>query len=159
MRSRSFATAIGLVVLLIGLVFVFVGVSSGSEERALARRAVVAQGLVSEKRIDHVTRHKKGGGTAEQTLHLVRYRFVTRTGVGLDGEQAVSEALWRRLQQDGPIAVRYLEANPFVNRADAEPGTSPDLLLAAGSLLTAGGFIFLVVVIHGKRGMTRTGGA
>ena len=151
MATRSFATVLGLVVFLIGLVLVFVGVSSGAEERALARQGLVAQGTVAEKRIDHVTRRKRGGGTAEETLHVVRYRFATRLGAALDGEQAVSDALWQGLRQDGPIAVRYLEANPFANRVAAEPGANPDRYLAAGILIASAGFVFLVVLIHGKR--------
>jgi hypothetical protein len=155
---RSFATVLGLVVLVIGFASIFVGVSRGADERALAREGMVVQGTVTEKRIDHVSRHRQGGANEQRTLYVVGYRFTTRTGAGLDGEQVVGEALWRRLRQDGPIAVRYLEADPFTNRADAEPGASNDVFLAAGSLLSAGGLIFLVVLIRRKRRTTRTGG-
>jgi hypothetical protein len=155
--AGSFAKVLGLAVLVIGLAFLFVGVTRGSEGRALARNGLVVQGTVTEKRIDHVSRHKKAGGNDERTLYVVQYRFSTRLGAVLDGEQAVGESLWRGLRKDGPIAVRYLEANPFINRTDAESDASADIFLVAGGVLAAGGLTFLVALIREKRKTMRTG--
>jgi hypothetical protein len=151
MRSRSFATVFGLVVLVAGLAFFYIGVTQGAEERALARHGVVVQGTVTDKRIDHVTRRRRGGGTLEERLYVVRYRFATQQGAGVDGERPVSEALWRALRQNSGIAVRYLQSDPFNNRPDAEPAREMDVFLLAGILLASASFVFLVVQIRRNR--------
>jgi hypothetical protein len=149
MRSRSF-TVFGLVVLVAGLGFIYLGVTRGAEARALARHGVVVQGTVTDKRIDHVTRRRRGG-TEEERVYVVRYRFPIRSGAGIDGEQPVGEALWRTLHQDGAIAVRYLESDPFNNRPEAERTSEADLFLLAGLLLASASFTFLAVLIHKNR--------
>lgn len=149
MRSRSLATLGGLVVLVVGLAFIYIGVTTGAGERALARDGIVAQGTVADKRIDHVTRRR--GARKEERLYIVRYRFATRQGVGVEGERPVSETLWRSLRQDGTIAVRYLESDPFNNRPDAESQRQADVFLFGGIPLAAASFVFLVVLIHRNR--------
>lgn len=140
---RSFAFVLGVIAFGIGLIFCVIGFSGGSEERALRREGRVSQGTVLEKRIEHVTRRKKGGGIEEQRLHLIRYRFTTQGGATPEGEQAVGEALWRSLRQDGPVAIRYLESDPFANRLDAEPGSVIDTFLVVSGLFAAAGVVLI----------------
>jgi hypothetical protein len=141
---RQTAIRIGLIAVVVGLGLAVFRLSSGSEARALERDGVVVQGTVMQKRIENVTRRRKVGGVERQTFHLVRYRFKTRPGADLEGETAVGEAVSRNLRESGPIAVRYLEANPFVNRADAGPGPDLDRWLLSSGLLVAAGLLLLL---------------
>jgi hypothetical protein len=144
---RRVALAFGVVALLSGLALVTGVIFPAPAEWRLARRGLVVEGTVVEKRIDHVTRRKAFGRAEDNRLYVVHYAFATRRGETADGEQAVGEARWRSLTQNGPVAVRYLETDPQTSRLDAESREASAVLPATGGMLVAGGLVVLLLTL------------
>ena len=151
---RSFAFVLGLALSAIGIVILSVGLWSKSGDLALARDGVVVSGTVTDKRVEHVLRQKKGGGMDERTRRIVRYRFNTRAGTTQEGERDVTDAIWAQLEQNGPIAIRYLESDPFTNRPDLEPISGADPFLVIGGLIGSIGLLVFAGGVRTVRGVT-----
>lgn len=140
--ARSFPFVFGLALLVFGLPILLTGLRVGAGERALKRDGVVSRGTVIERSLNRETSPKKG--SESRTVYMLRYRFPAGSGTSVEGEQALSEATWKRLQRDGPVAIRYLPADPFVNRVDAEPRGGGERLTIAGAAMTVAGWAFFL---------------
>lgn len=117
---HSAAFVLGLILLVFGLPILATGIRAGGSDRRLARNGVLSQGTVIARSLNRDIRQRKGGATESRTIYVLRYRFAAGGGTTVEGEQAISEQRWKRLERDGPVAIRYLPADPFVNRVEGE---------------------------------------
>lgn len=132
------------VLLLVGAIGAFVGLSGHAQRQAGTRRALVEQGAIAT---GHVTRLWSSGDDRRR----VAYQF-TVNGRAYDGRVRVSEQRRRALQVGSPVDVRYLPADARVSDLGGPVSGGMPLVLpyvVAVAMVVAGGLCLLV--IRGQR--------
>lgn len=112
----------GGIFLAVGTLFTVIGAGAGIQEyRSDARlRAdgVVTSGMVLTKAVGGSKSGSSGSGSS-RTYH-VGYRFTTADGQVVRESRQVGAETWDRLQERGPIEVRYLPGAPRTHRLVGE---------------------------------------
>jgi hypothetical protein len=143
LARRSFWLLFGGIWLFVGLVFLAFSVVFAFHEFEYATSGVTTTGVV-------LTRDIEPAGSNSSTQYRVSYRFTTVQGEVVEGSDAVSVATWERLQERGPIEVRYLPGRPSSNRlALGADSALPLLLLLVGLVIAGAGAVVFVRALRG----------
>lgn len=108
LARRSFWLLFGGIWLFVGLFFLAFALVFAFNEFEYARSGVTTTGMVLTKDIVPARSNSS-------TEYRVSYRFTTGQGEVVEGSDAVEIATWERLQERGPIEVRYLPGRPSTN--------------------------------------------
>lgn len=131
--------------LVAGALFTVIGIGIGVKEyrndARLRTEGVVTSGMVLTKSVS--TSRSGSSGSSSPTYH-VGYRFTTADGQVVQDSREVRAETWDRLQERGPIEVRYLPGSPRTHRVGADSADFVLPLIMTGSglvLLLLGGFV------------------
>ncbi len=163
MNPKNFWFWFGGIWLVVGTIFLVVGVSVGVYRSQLNDRldkeGRTVDGIVLTKEI-YTTSNKRGSRSSPS--YRVAFRFVPREGEMVRGTADVTTEEWDLLEERGPIQVTYLPEQPQSYRVT---GQSQDVLLpiifgvVGGVVGSIGGFIVYNAVGKRKREkeLSRTG--
>ncbi len=133
-----------------GLLFLGIGVGAGVQKAREAKRfethGSTARGMVLIKRIHD--------GTADDssTGHYVEFRFETASRAQIRGSAKVDSGTWAKLDERGPIDVRYLPEAPHHYRVAGQSSGFflPWLFGGLGSIFTVLAVVILVAGLRSK---------
>ncbi|MFN0170833.1 MAG: DUF3592 domain-containing protein [Bryobacteraceae bacterium] len=148
--EQRFVLWFGGLSLAFGLLFLGIGVGVGVQKARKAKRfethASTARGMVLIKRIHD--------GTADDssTGHYVEFRFETASRSQVRGSAKVDGDTWSKLDERGPIDVRYLPEAPYHYRVAGQSSGSflPWLFGGLGTIFTVLAFVVLVAGLRSK---------
>ena len=132
--KRSVTFWIGLVLLVVGGIFLSIGWSLIREAGQYQREGEHATGIVLTKAIERATR---GGSTRRtKTNYRVTYRF-TAAGRSNEGGQRVPVSRWERLRELEPVPIQYVASNPSTNRIAGESSNALEYVFPGVGLSVA----------------------
>ncbi len=132
--KRSVTFWIGLVLLVVGGIFLSIGWSLIREAGQYQREGEHATGIVLTKAIERATR---GGSTRRtKTNYRVTYRF-TAAGQSYEGGQRVPVSTWERLRELEPVPIQYVASNPSTNRIAGESSNALEYVFPGVGLSVA----------------------
>lgn len=137
----------GFVSLAFGLSLALSGACPIAVDRLIAAYGVSVEGSVVGKEIGR--RRARAGG--ERLEYRVAYRFATASGAEVAGRATVARALWDRLVEGAPVAVRYLPPAPRWHRVGVagDGGFARGLMfMAIGGLLALNGGLCVYAARH-----------
>lgn len=103
MARRSVLLWIGTLFLILGLVFLTIGIRASLEEHAYKTQGLDAQAVVLDKTLVRANRQDNA-----RTQYLVTYRFTSANGEESDGTADVPVEEWERLEPGQAFPVKYL---------------------------------------------------
>lgn len=118
-------------VVAIGAIFFFAGcgafiggVGDFMAERRFSSEGLVAEALVVDKKIEEAQR---SGRT--RTQYVALYRFQTSDGKPAQGRAVLEVSAWESAKPGDRLGVRYLPAEPQINRAATEGGVAGTIII------------------------------
>ena len=135
--ARHFGLIFGAIFLVVGLAFLFVGITSWKTERRFATESVTAEGLVLTKNI--VRARRNSNSTRYSTRYSTTYRFEVRQGDTVDATDEIDVDVWESLEEQGPVTIEFLRDDPDTSRV---AGTN-DTVLA--TVFTGAGGLFSLI--------------
>lgn len=136
--KRSFWLYFGGIWLFVGVVMLIGSAGMALQERSWSADSVRTTGIVLTKDISLAD-------SDSSTAYRVRFRFTSKDGSTIEGDEQVEVATWEGLTERGPIEVYYLPSSPSSVRL--EPGESPIgvlILFLVGVVFGGiGGFLFV----------------
>lgn len=141
--TRHFGVVFGGLWFVVGLSFVIGGLSLWQTDRRFLYDALSAEGQVLTRDIRSASSQERSS-----TEYRVTYRFRTPSGASYEGASKVDLELWERLEEQGPVTVRYLPDDPAASRLADAPQTWDSLIMAGlGSLFAIAGGVILFVAM------------
>lgn len=148
MCCRSVLLWVGTLFLILGLVFLTIGVRASLEEHAYKTRGLDVQAVVLDKTLVRANRQDNA-----RTQYLVTYRFTSANGEEIDGTADVPIEEWERLEPGRTFPVTYL---PDTVDSSRPPGGDEWIAALVFSLI---GSVFTLLGIGlafvGLRGLVR----
>jgi uncharacterized protein DUF3592 len=120
---------LGAIFLLMGAIFLPTGLVTVHQESLFRRAGETVSGTVLTKSV-----RRSGQGRVSSTHYDIGYRFITHTGISVQGSDDVRGELWRSIHERESIPILYLADHPHQNRLLAnDPGTVPRVISVLGA--------------------------
>ena len=126
----------GGILLLIGAIFLLVGMFNLRHERAFRAAARTATGIVLTKSSKVEDDYQNN---TQRTRYYIGYRFTTEDGTPVKGSEEVNWYSWTSIHERDPVQITYLPQHPSRNRlAQDGPGFSLWFTVLGGLVCGAG---------------------
>lgn len=131
---------IGAIFMVVGPIFLHMGIQQASEESRYRNEGKTAEAVVLDKWIK-----KAEGGDNSRTRYEISYRFSDAQGRESDGTGEIEVEEWENLQKGSKIKVTYLPDSLNASRIEgSRDWTSSVIAMALGGLLTVIGGVIVI---------------
>jgi len=134
LARRSFLLWVGMPFLILGLVFLTIGVQASLEEHAYRTQGLTVEAVMPDKSIVKADRQQN-----PRTQYVISYRFTPAQGETITGSAEVPVEEWERLEAGRTFTVTYLPGDP----ASSRPPGGDDWIAALVFSLVGGVFTLL----------------
>ncbi|MGZ5092372.1 MAG: hypothetical protein ACXWIP_14350 [Burkholderiales bacterium] len=144
LAKNSVVLWVGLVFVPVGGVFIAIGIMTALEELAFAKQGRIAEAIVLDRSLQ-----KADFDRNPSTRYLIRYRFTTAVGEGVEQTREVPVEEWERLEPGSALKIRFLPdtSDPArVSEASSWPAVAS--FSALGLILVGVGAPLIVLAVR-----------
>jgi hypothetical protein len=133
LAKNSVVLWVGLMFVPIGVVFIAIGITMGLEELAFEKHGKMAEAIVVDRSLQKADFDKH-----PSTRYLIRYRFTTEAGEGVEQTREVPVEEWERLEPGSSLRVRVLPETSGQGRVTEESSWPAVAAFSALGLIVVG---------------------